>query len=149
MLRPGILLAAAALAAGPAWAQAEQAAKAADALMQQGLPGAMIVILGCAIVYLCFALRSAWQARLDDGQAANRELIEVNKTSAEALRASAEKLAQLANSVDAASRGAEERWHTLGDLLAVLTPIQASIAAINSSLVRIEADTRNCSRGGP
>ena len=116
-------------------ASAEGSSIDVASLLRDGGPWGAVTVCAAVVGILYWALRSSQEARIADAR-------EVNKESTEALKVNAEAMFKLGAIVEASTKGADERWRTLGGLLEALTPIQTGIAANGGSLGRMEADIR-------
>ena len=142
VLRLLVLLAFSLLSAGPAVALEEPISKSADTFLQQGILGALVVMLAVVGWLLFAALRASWQARLDDQKAFKSEIVAANKDSADGLARAAAATADLTRAVEASNREGADRGRAITEGLAPLVPIQTGLAANGSAIGRVELDVR-------
>lgn len=147
--------AAAASAAAAAWAGpavADPASDAANEIVKQwGAPGAIIVILGTAVLYLGWSLRASWQARLDDQRGFSEKFVALSNDYNVSTHDIAKTIAAQSVALEGIDAGAKARWleakgalDRLSDKLDDrLDPLNTGIAANGSSLNGISADIRD------
>jgi hypothetical protein len=150
MVRLVVWLAVLVLSAAPGWADPVSDG-AGEIIKQWGAPGAIIVILGAAVLGLAYKLGKTQDARLDDQREFAKRSVGLTNDYKESAHDIAKTTAAQSVAIDGIDAGAKARWveakgalDRLGDKIDdKLDPLATGIAANGAAVTGIAADIRD------